>query len=127
MYETKFDTFINTFPQIASYILKPSSSFPSLFTANYSYHFHISLKPTFTTALSRHILSNVLDHAFHITAEFQKNTFDFLPFVSRINYLVMHQIQNMKKALILKAPSQCSREVLARHVHAHTQSNVGQK
>jgi len=97
MYETKFDTLINTFPQIASYILKSSSRFPSLFTANISYQFHITFKPTFTTAFSRHILSNVLDQAFHITAEFQKNTFDIFPVVSRINYLNMHQIRNMKR------------------------------
>ena len=69
----------------------------------------------------------MLDRAFHITAEFQKNTFDILPFVSRINYLIMHQIKNMNKTLILKTPSQWSREVLARHVHAQTQSNVGLK
>jgi len=87
----------------------------------------MSFKPKFTTAFSRNILSNVFDQAFHITAEVQKNTFHFFSAGSRIIYLNMYQIRNMNKSHILKTPSQCSREVSARHLHVQTQSNVGQK
>ena len=37
----------------------------------------MSFKPKFTTAFSRNLLPNVLDQAFHITAEVQKNAFGF--------------------------------------------------
>ena len=87
----------------------------------------MSINPKFTTAFSRNLQSNVLDHAFHITAKVQKNTFGLLSVVSRIIYLNMHQITNTNKSHILKTPSQCSREVSARSAHAQTQGNVGQK
>jgi hypothetical protein len=57
IYQPTFDTYINIFPQSASYILKSSSSFPSPFATNIPYPFLISLKPPFPTQFSRHIRS----------------------------------------------------------------------
>jgi len=110
------DTYINTFPESASYILKFSSSFLSHFATNISYQFHISCEPTFTSVFSSHILSIVYDKVFQIAAEFQKNAFDFFCLVTRNNYLNMYQIKNFTKLPIPKTTSQWSRELSARHV-----------
>ena len=76
VYQSTLATYINICPQTASYIFKPSSSFPSHFPTNISYPFHISFKPPFTTEFPRHILSNVFDQSFHISAVFQNRHFD---------------------------------------------------
>ena len=119
------DTYINTLHQIASYILKLSSSFLSQFVTKHSYQFHIACEPTITTAFSSLILSNVFDQAFQISGEVQKNAFDFLSLVTRINYLKMYQIKNITTSPISIAPSQWSREVSARNVYAQTPKQIG--
>ena len=55
------DTYITSFPTIASYILKSSRSFLSAFATNISYPFHITFKQQFTSTFFRHILSRVFD------------------------------------------------------------------
>jgi len=124
MCQTTSDTYISTFPQ------KCHLHFSNLHAAFFLFSlltFHNYYKPKFTTAFSRHILSNVFDQVFHIVAEFQKNAFDFFSLVTRNNYLNMYQIKIITKLPLSKSPSQWSRELSARNVYAQTpKNNLGQ-
>ena len=53
-----------------------SSSFPSTSSTNISYPFHISFKPPFPNQFSCHIMYNVFDQSFYVSALFQNRTFD---------------------------------------------------
>ena len=68
MYQPKFDPYNNICIQSASYILESSGTFPSPFATNISNPFHISLNPPPATQFSRHVLSNVFDQSFDISA-----------------------------------------------------------
>jgi len=99
---TTSDTYINTFPQWASYIPKRSCSFLSHFAINISYQFHKFMEPKFSISFSSHILSKVFDHAFHIPAELQQNAFNFLSLVARNNYIIIYHFKNIIKMLFFK-------------------------
>jgi len=76
MHQTALDTYINIWPQSSGYILESLSSFPSPFSTNVPYTFHISFKPPFPTQFSPHYLSNVFVQSFHISAVFQNRALD---------------------------------------------------
>ena len=74
----KLDTYINTFPQISSYILKSSITFPSPFATNIQHPFLITLKPKYPTQFSRHFTSNVFYQSIHISIAYQNRPSDLL-------------------------------------------------
>jgi hypothetical protein len=63
--------YINICRQSSSYIPEPSNSFHSHFATNTSYPLPISFMPPLYTEFSRHILSNLLRHFFHLSTAFQ--------------------------------------------------------
>ena len=100
-------TYISICSQCASYILESSSSFPSPFTTDISYPFHISLKPPFATQFSHHILSNVFNLSFCIAAVFHNRQFCVFSIMSHMNYWYMYRITNINTTAILKRPHSC--------------------
>jgi len=76
--------YLSIWLQSPDYIVASTSSFPSPFATNSSYPFHISFKPPFATQFSRHIMFNVFDQSFHISAVFQNAL--LICFVCRVTY-----------------------------------------
>jgi hypothetical protein len=94
MHQATFDTYIKICPQIARYIPKSSSSFPSPFATNIAYPFHISLdrhsQPSSNTTFC--LMCSISLSTYQLCLKPQLCFFSVRP---HRNYLYMYRIRNI--------------------------------